>query len=118
MTATVEKPKRRGPISADHKQKLRQAQLRRWSSPRATTTLPAVRLRHELVLARRAGCHFADAWPLAVDAAVKDEPWQSREEWQYALTATRGSWEAAYRPEAAGAFFSVLSVAMIDCEPY
>jgi hypothetical protein len=111
MAATVEKP-RRGPISAEHRQKLREAQLRRWASEPRPSQMPAVRLRLELVSARRSGATFAEAWPDAVEAAVADEG-RGRANWIEVFGGTRGAWERAYRRDEGQACWSALESARI-----
>jgi hypothetical protein len=62
---------------------------------------PAVRLREELLAARRAGQTFSTAWPPAVATALGTSPPKGRKDWENALWATRDAWEAAYEHEVA-----------------
>ena len=63
-----------------------------WSDPE-----PARQLRRHLAAAREHGEPFTDAWPHAVQAALRHAP-ASREktDWRLALDATRAGWEHAY----------------------
>lgn len=78
----------------------------------------AIHLRHELQRARAAGCTFEDSWDGAVQAAVEIVSDRHREGWVTVLAETREAWRRAYNRDATGACFSVLSVALIDVEPY
>jgi hypothetical protein len=110
--ATVEKPKRRGPISEEHKQALREAQLRRWASEPRPSQLPVVLLRLELASARRAGAEFEEAWAPAVKAALRGVGKGSKE-WREVLGQTQEAWRRAYELDEGQPCFSALESARI-----
>lgn len=57
---------------------------------------PAVRLRAELAAHRDAGRSFTTAWPLAVNAALRDLRPIDQADWRAAMRSMRAVWGASY----------------------
>lgn len=60
---------------------------------------PAVRLRLELQRRRDAGERFSQAWPMAVEVAVRELPPGDAAEWVLAFQWAQTRWLAGYRPD-------------------
>lgn len=58
---------------------------------------PPAALLDQLADARRAGKDFADVWPHALTAALKDAPDDERDDWQAALDGTTQAWADAFQ---------------------
>jgi hypothetical protein len=57
---------------------------------------PAIRLREELVTARRSGETFETAWDAAMATALETSVPRERDDWRDALLETSSAWRAGY----------------------